>query len=71
MHTSTTCVKKMQNECLYLLFSISHGIWCYDLEPKFKGDTYKLKIQNRATRVIYKDYKRREKGKITKMRERT
>lgn len=71
MHTSTTCVKKMQNDRSYLLCSISHGIWCYNLEPKFKGDTYKLKIQNRATGVIYKDYKRRENGRITKMRERT
>lgn len=68
MHTPTTCVKKMQNDRLYLLF--------FDLSwnmvlPKFKRDTYKLKIQNRATGVIYKDYKRREKGRITKMRERT
>lgn len=28
-------------------------------------------MQIRATGVIYKDYKRREKGRITKMRERT
>jgi hypothetical protein len=43
---------------------------CKDLHPYLKGDIDKLeRIQNRAIRFVIKDYKSKETGAITRMRE--